>query len=122
MGTNVTITVPPGTTNHGDPNLLCIPSNWSTIAYFFLANYVTHAATVLSFPGELFFDYMCAVFLALLFPTSGCFRGLNAIVRFANLAKDDLTKAAKAGALCMIVRTRNEEGYDYSFIRGSSVV
>jgi hypothetical protein len=104
---NITIPVPSGTTNHGDPNLLCRPSNWSSIAYFFLANYITHAATVLLFPGELPFHYAVGVLLALLFPTSGCFRrGLNAIVRFANLEGDDLTKAARAGALCMVIRDR----------------
>jgi len=44
------------------------------------------------------------MFLALIYPTTGCSRGLNAIIRFANLGKDDLAKAARAGALYMVIR------------------
>ena len=35
---NITITVPQGTTNHGNQKLLCTPSKWTDIATFFLAN------------------------------------------------------------------------------------
>src|SRR2546423_328016 len=49
---NITITVPNGTTDHGDPHLLCLPAKWSDIALFFFGNYLAHAATVKSLPGE----------------------------------------------------------------------
>ena len=49
--------------------------------------------------------------LALLFPTSGLMRGLNAIVRnFSSSWRRDetsLEKACKAGALCVVVRNAN---------------
>jgi hypothetical protein len=46
---NVTLSLPPGTSNHGDPNLICTPVSWIDIITFFLGNYVAHAATVSSF-------------------------------------------------------------------------
>ena len=95
-------------TNHGDPHLLCKPSNWTSILSFFLANYAAHAATVLSYPGESSFSYAVNVLLALLLPATGFLRGCNAIVRFANLVTDDLTKAARASALCMVIRSEDK--------------
>jgi hypothetical protein len=49
---NNTISLPEGFTNHDDPNLLCMPPSWTDLAIFFLGNYVAHAATVVSRPGE----------------------------------------------------------------------
>ncbi|KAH9215618.1 hypothetical protein DL95DRAFT_253878, partial [Leptodontidium sp. 2 PMI_412] len=43
--------------------------------------------------------------LALLFPASGTLRGLTAIVRCAIRQKTPLQKAARSGALCMVVRS-----------------
>jgi hypothetical protein len=42
--------------------------------------------------------------LALLFPTSGLMRGLNAIARCVKLGESKLDKACRAGALCVVVR------------------
>jgi hypothetical protein len=44
------------------------------------------------------------ILFALLFPTSGLIRGLNAIVRGANTGAMKLDKACKAGALIMVTR------------------
>jgi hypothetical protein len=49
---NETATVPTNDSNHGDPNLLCRPSRWTDIATFFLGNYIAHAATIMTIPGE----------------------------------------------------------------------
>jgi len=42
----------PGYTHHGKCNLLCAPATWFDILIFFLGNYVAHAATVVSLPGQ----------------------------------------------------------------------
>ncbi|KAK0221453.1 hypothetical protein IW262DRAFT_1296164 [Armillaria fumosa] len=103
------IQLPPGTTDHGVPYLLCTPSTWFTVVTFFLSNYVSHAATVQTYPGEPVFDQTLSFFTSLLFPASGVARGLNSVARgllvLANRGGSDLQKAAAAGALCMVVRT-----------------
>jgi hypothetical protein len=101
---NITITVPEGTNNHGDEHLLCTPSTWTNIAAFFLANYVAHAATVKSIPGESTISTLTHAFLALLFPFSGVMRGLRAIFQHATTYEDPLEAALNAEALCMVVR------------------
>ncbi|KAF7367617.1 Pogo transposable element [Mycena sanguinolenta] len=102
---NITIPVPEGTSDHGNPSILCTPTNWTSILSFFFGNYIAHAATTLASPGEELFEYALAVVMVLLFPSAGVDRGLDAIFRCAVFAKDDLTRAARAGALCMVIRT-----------------
>ncbi|KAJ7909938.1 hypothetical protein B0H13DRAFT_2192607, partial [Mycena leptocephala] len=104
----MTIPVPEGTSNHGDPSLLCTPTRWTNILAFFLGNYIAHAATVVSIPGEQFVDYVYIMVMALLFPTAGIVRGLDAIFRGAVFAQNDLMCAARAGALCMLIRTDHD--------------
>ena len=104
---NITITVPKGSRLQGsDLHVLCTPSKWTDVAKFLLANYVAHAATVKSLPGESFTSILKSIFCSLVFPVSGIRRGVNAIYQRAVLAKTPLEAAAKAGALCMVVRTR----------------
>jgi len=102
----MTISVPAGTSDHGDPKLLCTPTKWLDILIFFLANYIAHAATVKALPGETTKDLAFTVFLAITFPFSGVTRGLEAIVRHASFYRNanDLKTAARAGALCIVVR------------------
>ncbi|KAF7367615.1 hypothetical protein MSAN_00825000 [Mycena sanguinolenta] len=102
---NITIPVPEGTSDHGDPSILCTPTNWTNILSFFFGNYIAHAATTLASPGEELFEYALTIVTALLFPSAGVERGLDAIFRRAKFAKDDLTRAARAGALCIVIRT-----------------
>jgi hypothetical protein len=80
---NITITVPSGTTNHGDPNLLCTPTKWTDIILFYTVNYIAHAVTVKSIPGEQKYDSAFLILSALLYPYSGLLRGLEAIFRRA---------------------------------------
>lgn len=80
---NTTISLPEGTSNHGDPELLCVPSRWTDVAKFFIANIVAHAATVQASPGEPLVRGGLAMLLAIIFPSSGVARGFDAILRHA---------------------------------------
>jgi len=63
---NGTVTLPPGATNHGNPNLLCLPTKWTDIAIFILGNYVAHATTVVLPPGNSLFTTICRTAAAVL--------------------------------------------------------
>jgi hypothetical protein len=103
--------------NHDDPNLSCVPTQWTDVATFFIGNYFAHAATVKSEPGEGFFSFVIAAVGALFVPASGLVRGINAIIRNAKFKRrsfwkalfrdPDYQTAAQAGALCMVVRRRS---------------
>jgi hypothetical protein len=113
---NITIPLPPGSSDHGAPGLICVPTKWTDIVVFFLANYAAHAATTRSVPGERTGKFIVAVVGALLFPASGTFRGILAVLTFAKSGKSSLEIAARAGALCMVVR-----GPDWSPLDGDTV-
>ena len=104
---NYTITVPEGTSDHNDPNLLCTPSGWQDIIIFYLGNYIAHVATIVSLPGESIGSKIRVSLASLLFPVSGLMRGLLTILTFASFGKTDLQKAARARALCMVVRNQD---------------
>jgi hypothetical protein len=105
---------------HGD-NLYCTPTNWYDIGVFFLGNYISHALTIKAYPGEATTSVLIAAFGALLIPTTGLVRGINAIARNAKfkhkkflsvLFRDpDYQTAAAAGALCMVVRKKSWKPY-----------
>lgn len=93
-------------TNHGEPGLFCTPSTTVSVLFFFLANFIAHCATVKSYPAETNAELLVAVILALFFPSSGVIRALDSILRSSRLRRtNDAQRAAKAGALCMVVRT-----------------
>jgi len=125
--TNITILVPNGTTQHGNERLLCLPITpgyWpsiSSVFIFFAANYLAHAATVKSSPGDATLVQACNAFLALMFPMSGLLRALNAIFRYSRSAKTALEKACNARALCMVVRDRHWQPKRPSDVRVSVV-
>ncbi len=102
---NITFVVPAGSENHGNPKLLCTPTQWTDIVTFFFANFVAHAATVQSVPGEPVLSVTINIVVALIFPASGIIRALRAIYRFAVFAGTPLKTAARAKALCTVVRT-----------------
>jgi hypothetical protein len=70
---------------------------------FYLGNYVAYAATTKIEPGQSLFSSVVATICALLFPTSGIYRGLKAILSCAIFAKTDLQMTARVGALCMVI-------------------
>ncbi|KAI1096785.1 hypothetical protein F5B19DRAFT_5143 [Rostrohypoxylon terebratum] len=102
---NTTIVLPENVSNHGSPDLICTPASWTDVALFYLGNYVAHAATVRVSPGEPISDRIVNSIAVLLFPQAGVMKGLNAIFRCAVLEKSPLQRAARSGALCMLVRT-----------------
>ncbi|KAK7187270.1 hypothetical protein DPSP01_011319 [Paraphaeosphaeria sporulosa] len=105
---NITLPLPIGTSNHGTPGLLCTPTKWTDVVLFYLFNYVAHAATVLTRPGERSDDFMVSVIGSLLFPALGLYRGIEAILsRAAFVRHDNLRKAARSGALCLVVRGKD---------------
>ncbi|KAF2272246.1 uncharacterized protein EI97DRAFT_386258, partial [Westerdykella ornata] len=119
---NITLALPEGTTNHGTPGLLCTPAKWTDVIVFFLFNYVAHAATVITRPGERSVDFAATVIGCLLHPAMGLYRGIEAILSGAFWYwKDDLRKAAKSGALCMVVRTNKWRPVDGSEVKNAVV-
>lgn len=123
---NTTISAPAGTSQHGEENFICFPADWSTVLKFFVANYLAHAFTIWKRPGEKSSEYAFAIFLAFLFPVSGLARGIDAIYRHAawqgasitgiikglfgnGSATYEMNKAAKAGALAIVVRKTSLE-------------
>ncbi|KAJ7767708.1 hypothetical protein B0H16DRAFT_1453328 [Mycena metata] len=113
---NITIPVPDGTSNHGDPSILCTPTRWTSILSFFFGNYIAHAATTLSYPGEELYDYAQTVVGALLFPSTGVYRGLDAIFRCARHAESELVCATRAGALDAVGGRGDDPGWDLPFL------
>ncbi|KAH7075014.1 hypothetical protein FB567DRAFT_182368 [Paraphoma chrysanthemicola] len=102
---NYTIALPVGSSDHGQPGLLCTPTKPIDLLTFFLLNYLAHAATVLTKPGERADDFFVSVVGSLLFPALGLYRGIEAILCGAVFVRgDDLRKAAKSSALCLVVR------------------
>jgi hypothetical protein len=116
---NTTIVVPPDASNHGDRDLLCTPPKWTDIAIFFLGNYVAHAATIVTSPGESTLSVAIATIYALLFPVTGVVRGVKAIMSRAILGNTDLEKAARAGALYVVKRGRSK---DCEYLLPSSIL
>lgn len=102
---NITLNLPEGTSDHGIPGLLCTPTTWKYVVSFYLFNYITHAATVLRRPGERSIDIAITVIWSLIFPTIGLHRGVEAFLSGAMLSRCNLTRAARSGALCMLVRS-----------------
>src|ERR1700692_965352 len=70
-----------------DPRERCKPTTWCDITVFFLGNYIAHAATVKSYPGEATSRMLIATLGALLIPSSGLIRGLNSILRNAKFKR-----------------------------------
>jgi hypothetical protein len=109
-----------GTIYHGD-GLLCTTTKWYNVVVFFLGNYLAHAATVKSYPGERTWSLVIATLGALLIPTTGLIRGINSIARNAKFKRKcfwraiwrdvDYQTAAAAGAFCMVVRKKSWKPY-----------
>jgi hypothetical protein len=99
---NITLSVPAGSSNHGDPRFLCEPPKWYDFVVFFFSNYFAHAATVISVPGQPWIETVEVALFALLLPMSGAARAVSAIRNHAATYRDPMTQAARAGALCMV--------------------
>ncbi|UKZ88256.1 uncharacterized protein TrAFT101_004016 [Trichoderma asperellum] len=115
--TNGTEFLPPGAFTHGDPDLICVPTQWYDIAIFIVGNYIAHAATVVTVPGQSTTWTVLHIVYATLFPVTGFIMGLRTILRLALLGKTDLHKAARAGALIKVVRKG-----DYKSSSGEAII
>ena len=110
---NFTISVPKGTTNHGNPQLLCLPSGWTDIVTFLVTNYYAHAATVFLEPGIASRRTATIVFTALVLPFSGISRAVYAIWRHAVTERTNpLKRAARSRALCMVMKVPKSGPYN----------
>ena len=105
---NITVMVPEGFSKHGDKHLFCESTKWYHVLLFFVANYLSHAATVKARPGQstaqTIMDFVGALFL----PYSGLMRAVEMIMKSSKPGTSDLHKAANAGALCMVVKPASE--------------
>ena len=83
----------------------CIPATWQDVFVFILVNYVTHAMTVSSLPGESVAASAFYNLVALLLPFTGAWRGIRAIKSAARFGEGKMQHAARAGALCVVARS-----------------
>ena len=88
---------------HGE-EVYCSPAHWYDVVWFYFTNYLLHALSVRSLPGENAIQSTVFKFCCLLVPYTGVRRGLCLVSRASNLAANDLQAAARATALCMVVR------------------
>jgi hypothetical protein len=93
-----------GLTHHGNCNLLCRRASWADVLVFFMGNYVAHAATVTSRPSQSVLSNLFNIMIALLFPGGGIRNGVETIRTFAKFGPTDLQVAARAGALCAVIK------------------
>ena len=102
---NITIQVPEDAVFYRNPNTLCLPASWIDIIVFYAVNYFAHAATVRGSPGEGFFVRIPRLIGAILFPILGLYIAIGDILSCATFCQSSLAKAARAGALFMVIRT-----------------
>ncbi len=105
----------------GSSHVICRPTTWYDVCLFYFTNYIIHALSVRSLPGENIFSSTSFRFICLLIPFTGVRRGLSLVLRASNLAPNDLQAAARARALCMIVRSKDWRPQSGDVIDGCSV-
>jgi hypothetical protein len=84
---------------------LCKSASAKDILLFFVGNYAAHAGTVISRPGQSTLMTIVTLVAAVILPGTGVFTGVMAMMSLAFFAPTELTKAARAGALCIVVKT-----------------
>ena len=103
------------------PEYICVSTNWYDVAWFIFANYLLHALSVRSLPGENGFSSTVFKLCCFLVPFTGLRRGLNLISAASNFAPNDLQAAARAKALCMVIRNPDWRPRDGDEIEGCEV-
>lgn len=116
----INVTVPDNAFQHDDPHVVCLPTRWYKFVVFYLVNYVAHAATVKSIPGEQLPSIVFNIVSALFFPYYGISRGLEAVIRGGAFYSDQLIRAAQSGALCTVIRTDTWEPRANQTVKGLS--
>lgn len=87
--------------SHGE--LVCWSTDWKDITKFLLFNFVLHAITALSSPGDGILLGVFNKFIGLSMPLCGMGKAITTIYRFSYGQKTPLAKALRAGALCRVV-------------------
>ncbi|KAL8962145.1 MAG: hypothetical protein Q9193_001412 [Seirophora villosa] len=106
-------------TNESDgTQVWCEPTQWYDILWFIFANFILHALSVRSMPGERSLISTVFKFCCFLIPFTGVRRGLCLISRSSNFAGNDLQAAARANALCMVVRSPEWRPKDGQVVEG----
>ena len=104
-----------------DGHLYCEKTTWYDVCWYFFTNYLLHALSVRSLPGENVYSSTAFKLCCLLVPYTGVRRGLSLISRASSLTKDDLQAAARAGALCMVIRKPEWRPQDGQIVPGCQV-
>lgn len=82
----------------------CRPADWTDVAKLILANYITHAFTVILALGARRRDTLFFTLWTLFVPFIGAARAVGVIARYRRGEKDDFTIAHKARALYALVK------------------
>ncbi|KAI4262619.1 MAG: hypothetical protein L6R42_002202 [Xanthoria sp. 1 TBL-2021] len=109
------------TTESDGSEVWCEPSQWYDVLWFWFANFLLHALSVRSLPGESWVSSTVFKFCCLLVPYTGVRRGLCLILRASNLAGYDLQAAARANALCMVIRGPEWRPRDGQVVQGCTI-
>ena len=116
LSTNLTIVM-----DDSNPHVYCERTTWYSVCWFLFSNYVLHALSVRSLPGENTYSTTAFKLCCLLIPYTGLRRGLCLISRASNFAGSDLQCAARANALCMVIRTADWRPRDGDTIDGCQI-
>jgi hypothetical protein len=100
---NITIAVPNGTTVYQNPPEICTPTQWLDIIVFLITNYGAHVGTVRIAPGLRGSRSLLTYVVCFFFPLVGLQLALACIFNAAIFAETPLLKAARSGALLMII-------------------
>jgi len=102
-------TAPADWTDHGTPGLVCRPATWTSIAAFFVSNFVAHVFTIKQDPDQSASTTLLAGLATLCYPVFGLVKATSALLRSARSpfrsSQSALERAHNAGALCMLVWT-----------------
>ncbi|KAM7203282.1 hypothetical protein V8F33_002273 [Rhypophila sp. PSN 637] len=110
---NFTISLPNGTTNHGNPKLVCTPATMQDLFVFYVTNYFIHAATLPTGPGESKEETLFAILNALFIPGFGVLRAIRRLVMYPSLRRglSPVDRACASGALCMILHKNTIDAF-----------
>lgn len=100
----------PGFFYRDNCTLICQNSTSADVLVFYLGNYFAHAGTILTKPGQSLLTTVLTIINGIVLPGAGMLRGLDAILSFPKRGKTNLQVAARAGALCAIVKEDPEGG------------
>lgn len=88
-------------------NLICSPTEWTDYIIFFAINYMAHAFTLMSRPGETISERIMSGICAFFVPGTGAIRSLRWVFSHPITASSALEEALRAGAICMVVKKNN---------------